>query len=232
MIALILARGGSKGLPRKNVIPFLGKPLVAHTIEAALDSRFVDRVIVSTDDVEIAEVSKGFGAEVPFMRPAELASDTASAKDVMLHALDYLAAQGAELSTFCLLQPTSPLRTAGDIDAAVQLFEEKKADSVLSVTPYDHPVQWAVSRSDEGRIKPRERVEASRRQDLIECFRPNGALYLFKTAFFRECAGDYIGPNSYGYVMPPERSVDIDTRMDLLVAESVAKYLKEQEDAG
>jgi CMP-N,N'-diacetyllegionaminic acid synthase len=225
LIAIITARGGSKGLPRKNVLPFCGKPLIAHTIEAAQNSSAIDRIIVSTDDAEIAAVAREFGAEVPFMRPAELASDTASSRDVILHALLFLEAEGWPVDAFCLLQPTSPLRTAADIDAAFKIFREKTADSVLSITPYDHPVQWAVEMQDNGTLRPREKTNAERRQELVEYYRPNGAVYMFRTNFFKDSMG-YFGPNSYGCIMPPERSVDIDTRLDFVVAEAIARYLK------
>jgi CMP-N,N'-diacetyllegionaminic acid synthase len=224
LIAIITARGGSKGLPRKNVLPFCGKPLIAHTIEAAKSSSAIDRIIVSTDDEEIAEVSQEFGAEVPFMRPVELATDTASSREVILHALCFLEKLGGPIDNFCLLQPTSPLRTAADIDEAFKIFHEKSADSVLSVTPYDHPVQWAVEMGDNGTLQPREKKKTGRRQDVVEYYRPNGAVYMFRTEFFKNSAG-YFGADSYGYIMPPERSADIDTQLDFVVAEAIAHYL-------
>jgi len=231
MIALIPARGGSKGLPRKNLLLMHGKPLIAHTIEAALKSTAIDRVIVSTDDEEIACVARQYGAEVPFMRPSELASDAASSQDVMLHALQVLQEHGVAIHDFCLLQPTSPLRIATQIDAAAELFFDKRADSVLSVTQYDHPVQWAVSIADTGKIDARELVLETRRQDLIPYYRPNGAIYIFKADFFRLCGGVYLGEESYGYVMPPEHSLDIDTPLDFVIAEAIYSYLRELNDA-
>lgn len=226
MIAIITARGGSKGLPRKNVLPFCGKPLIAHTIEAAQNSLAIDRIIVSTDDAEIARVAREFGAEVPFMRPAELASDAASSRDVILHALLFLEAKDRPVDAFCLLQPTSPLRTATDIDGAFKIFQEKNADSVLSITPYDHPVQWAVEVQDNGTLQPRDKTMSGRRQDLVEYYRPNGAVYMFRTDFFKKTE-TYFGANSYGYCMPLERSVDIDTPLDFVIAETVFKHLQE-----
>lgn len=227
MIAIITARGGSKGLPRKNILPFCGQPLIAHTIEAAKKSQAIERIIVSTDDQEIAAVSQEFGAEVPFMRPAKLATDTASSREVVLHALSFLEKQGESVGTFCLLQPTSPLRTSADIDAAFRIFQGKKADSVLSITPYDHPVQWAMELRDDGILLPRGKEKIARRQDLADYYRPNGAIYMFKTTFFKG-ALEYLGPESYGYIMPPERSVDIDTQLDLVVAETIAHYLQKE----
>ena len=225
MIAIITARGGSKGMPRKNVLPFCGKPLIAHTIEAARGSQAIDKIIVSTDNEEIAEISREFGAEVPFVRPEELASDTASSRDVMLHTLLFLEDQGWPVESFCLLQPTSPLRIAEDIDGAFKIFQERSADSVLSVTPFEHPVQWAVEVRERGLLVPREKLKPARRQDSTEYYRPNGAIYIFRTAFFKNSL-EYSGNNSYGYIMPPERSVDIDTRLDFVVAEAIAHHLK------
>jgi CMP-N,N'-diacetyllegionaminic acid synthase len=225
MIAIITARGGSKGLPRKNVLPFCGKPLIAHTIDAAKNSQAIDRIIVSTDDEEIAAVSREYGAEVPFIRPASLASDTAGSREVLLHALGFLENQHATIESFCLLQPTSPLRTAEDIDGAFTTFQGKCADSVLSVTPFEHPVQWAVEMQDNGIIRPREKEKNGRRQDMVEYYRPNGAIYMFRTDFFKDSTG-YFGPSSYGYIMPPERSVDIDTPLDFLIAQTTLCWLK------
>ena len=231
MIAIITARGGSKGLPRKNVLSFRGMPLIAHTIEAAKISSVIGRVVVSTDDDEIAQVAREYGAEVPFMRPSELATDGASSRDVILHALDFLEKRDGAIDSFCLLQPTSPLRVAKDIDGAFSVFTEKDADSVLSVSPYDHPVQWAVEVRDDGGLSPREATAASRRQNLVEYCRPNGAIYMFKTSFFKNST-EYFSVDSYGYMMASERSVDIDTRLDFVVAEAVAHHLQENGNGG
>lgn len=224
MIAIITARGGSKRLPRKNVLPFCGRPLIAFTIEAARQSTAIDRVVVSTDDAEIAAVSLEAGAEVPFMRPAELASDTASSRDVLLHALQFIEAEGTQADSVCLLQPTSPLRTGADIDGAVELFARRRADSVVGVVTYQHPIQWALSLDADGRMVPRDHGSELQPQDLIEYYRPNGAMYLFRTEFLRNSLSVF-GANSYGYVMPRERSIDIDTQLDFLTAEMVARYL-------
>jgi len=224
LIAIITARGGSKGLPRKNILPFCGKPLLAHTILAAAQSRAIDQIIVSTDDAEIAAVARQYGAEVPFMRPAPLASDTASSRDVLRHALSFLAGRGENIEAFCLLQPTSPLRTADDIDQAIDLFQAKNADSVISVTPFEHPLQLAVEMAADKRIELRESTDFTRRQDMRQSWRPNGAIYIFRTEFFQQST-TYYGANSYGYLMPAERSVDIDSSIDLVVAEAIAGYL-------
>ena len=226
MIAIITARGGSKGLPRKNILPFCGKPLIAHTITAARGCAGVDRIIVSTDDAEIAAVSRIYGAEVPFMRPEALATDQARSRDVVLHALSFFEGQGEVIETFCLMQPTSPLRTAADMNAAITMFCERDAESVISVAPYDHPVQWAMEIRDDQVLVPREKENFVQRQCLATYYRPNGAIYMFNTDFYKR-SNDYIGSRTYAYIMPPERSVDIDTRLDFILAETVAQYFKE-----
>ncbi|GAG81989.1 unnamed protein product [marine sediment metagenome] len=143
IIALIPARGGSKGLPRKNIKELDGKPLIAHTIEVAKQSRIFDRIIVSTDDKEIAEVAKEYGAEVPFIRPAELATDTADAMDVLIHALKWFKNKGQNFDYVMKLQPTSPLRTEQDIKNSMDLIIQKDGDSILSVSECEHHPFWS-----------------------------------------------------------------------------------------
>lgn len=225
MIAIIPARGGSKGLPGKNIKQFLGKPMIAHTIEAALSSSPIDRVVVSTDDAAIAAVARDYGAEVPFLRPAELATDTATSRDVILHAIDFLEANGAAFDVFCLLQPTSPLRSAADIDRAASVFKEKSGDSVLSLVAYEHPIQWAMEVDEmDGKIVPIDRFQGIRRQDLAKYYRPNGAIYIFKKAFY-QTHSDYSEGEVYGYVMASERSFDIDTEYDFIAAEAIGQHI-------
>lgn len=171
ILGLIPARGGSKGIPRKNIKLLAGKPLIAWTIEAALDSSCFARLIVSTDDAEIASVARQYGAEVPFLRPAELASDAASSMDVVLHGLDWLAQAAQSLpGLVMLLQPTSPLRTPEDIQAAITLQTEKNAEAVVSVCEAAHPVQWLRRLGPEGELLPYQTdPELSRRQDPSPC---------------------------------------------------------------
>lgn len=143
MIAIIPARGGSKGLPGKNIKEMCGKPLIAYTIEVALKSKSIDHVILSTDDEEIATVAKKYGAEVPFMRPAELASDTAMAVDNYIYTIGRLEKEwNTKIDSFVVLQPTSPLRIAEDIDGAVELFNARNADSVVTYVKEAHPIFW------------------------------------------------------------------------------------------
>ena len=228
MMGLITARGGSRGLPGKNILSFCGKPLIAYTIEAALQSGCFKTVMVSTDSREIADVCLKYGAEVPFLRPAHLAADDAKSRDVVLHALDFME-QKSPVESVCLLQPTSPLRSAEDIRQAVSVFRRNSADSVISVTEYSHPIQWAVSVSEDGKISEPSGLKPSRRQDQSVCYHPNGAIYIFNAEFIRRSEG-YIGKNTYALIMPPERSVDIDIPFDFMLAEFLFTRMRGKDD--
>lgn len=218
MIAIIPARGGSKGLPGKNIKLLNGKPLIAYAIEAALKAKHIDRVIISTDDEEIARVAVAFGAELPFMRPAELASDMAMAVDNYIYTIDRLEKEGGvPIGAFVVLQPTSPLRIAEDIDGAIELFNEKKADSVISYTQEAHPVSWHKYVDTEGRFVDIFDSNIKNRQENRVSYYPNGAVYVFRTAMIRE--RKYYTDKSYAYIMPRSRSVDIDFIEDFEYAE-------------
>lgn len=218
MIALIPARGGSKGLPGKNIRPLNGKPLIAYAIEAALKAKHIDRVIISTDDEEIARVAVEYGAELPFMRPAELASDTAMAVDNYIYTIDRLEKEGRKpIEAFVVLQPTSPLRIAEDIDGAVELFLKKEADSVISYTKEAHPVVWHKFLDTEGRFVDIFDANIKNRQENRVSYYPNGAVYVFRTSMIRE--RQYYTDRSYAYIMPRTRSVDIDFIEDFEYAE-------------
>jgi CMP-N,N'-diacetyllegionaminic acid synthase len=223
VLAVITARGGSKGLPGKNTAVVGGKPLIAWTIDAALGSKKLARAIVSTDAVEIAAVARQWGAEVPFIRPAELALDDTPHVPVLLHGVDWMREHAAfETDYVMLLQPTSPLRTSTDIDAAIQIAEEKGADSVVAMTqPHGHPF-WCKTLAPDGRLRPlvTSHHGSLRRQDLPVALLPTGAIYMVNVEFLRK-TGEYYGENSYAYVMPPERALDIDTAWDLELARLV-----------
>jgi|CXWL01.1.fsa_nt_gi CMP-N-acetylneuraminic acid synthetase len=223
VLGLITARGGSKGVPRKNVRTVARKPLIAWTIESARQSRRLDRIVVSTDDDEIASVSRQFGAVVPFMRPPELARDDSPHIDVVLHALRWLAQEEKyEPEYVLLLQPTSPLRTAEDIDGMIDLALERRAEAVVSVSPAcDHP--YLAKRVDsEGVIAPFMEcpLAYARRQDLPPAYALNGALYL------QQCAGllkrqSFEGCRTIAYIMPRQRSLEVDTEADLIEVERI-----------
>lgn len=218
MMAIIPARGGSKGLPGKNVRPLNGKPLIAHTIEVAKKARNIDRVIVSTDDEQIAFVAKQFGAEIPFMRPEFLASDTAKAVDNYIYTIDRLEREeGILIDSFVVLQPTSPLRIAEDVDGAVDLFIQKQADSVISYTPEAHPVTWHRYLDENGQFCNIFEDNINNRQANRISYYPNGAVYVFRTEMIRN--KKYYTDKSYAYVMPRSRSVDIDFIEDFEYAE-------------
>jgi CMP-N,N'-diacetyllegionaminic acid synthase len=226
LLAVITARGGSRRLPRKNVLTFAGKPLIAWTIEAGLQSKYVDRVIVSTDDEEIAEISRSHGAEVPFMRPQELSNDTASSTDVIRHAVKALENNEQKFGYLLYLQPTSPLRTSDHIDEAVALMIQKEANGVIGVTAMNHPIEWSnilpENLSMDGFISKNNQEKRS--QDFPQRYCVNGAIYLCKKKSVIEGDGSFFKEGSYAYKMDPVDSVDIDTQKDFLVAEAFLKY--------
>ncbi|BAE48892.1 cytidylyltransferase domain-containing protein [Paramagnetospirillum magneticum] len=218
ILALICARGGSKGLPGKNVRPLAGRPVIAWSVEAALGSSLIDRVVVSTDDPAIAEVARAAGAEVPFLRPAELASDTASLYDVIFHALEAL---DEEPSHVVLLQATSPLRIAADIDGCIRLCLDHGAPAAASLCEPGKSPYWMFLLDPDGTVRPVIPHDASggRRQDLPVAWAPNGAVYVAETAWLRRERNFWKAGVTLGYVMPLERSVDIDSLLDFRVAE-------------
>jgi CMP-N-acetylneuraminic acid synthetase len=221
-LAVIPARGGSKRLPRKNVMPLLGKPLIGWTIEAALGCARLGEVMVSTDSPEIHEVSLAAGAAVPFLRPATLATDTASSMDVIRHAVEFYRTERKRAFEYLvLLQPTSPLRGSADIDAALDLLESKGADAVVSVCEMDHSPLWSnvlpENLSLEGFI--REEVKNRRSQDLPKHYRINGALYVCRVERMLAENTLFLASNIFAHVMPKAKSVDIDDAVDFRIAE-------------
>jgi CMP-N,N'-diacetyllegionaminic acid synthase len=228
VVAIITARGGSKGIPGKNLRPLGGRPMIAWTIEAAQQAKRLTRVLVSTDDPDIARVARECGAEVPFLRPAELALDNSPHIEVILHALDWLQANGGEPAYACLLQPTAPLRIAADIDGAIALAIERQADAVIGLGPLEHHPYLARSLAPDGTMGefvPCD-LKYPRRQDFPPAYRINGAVYVNRTAALRRDR-TFFPPGALGYVMPPERSIDVDNRLDLVVVE----HLLEQRNA-
>lgn len=217
VLAIIAARGGSKGLPRKNVLPAGGRPLIAWTIEAALKSNCISRVILSSDDEEIIATALEYGCEVPFRRPADLSSDTASSMDVVFHALDQVPGYDYVM----LLQPTSPLRTAEDIDAAFALLRKSQAPACVSVCPVEESPYWMYRLEHESRL---HRIfdlpeGVKRRQDLPKVYLLNGAIYVAKVSWYL-VARTFLTADTVGYVMPRDRSLDIDTAEDFAIFKS------------
>jgi CMP-N-acetylneuraminic acid synthetase len=225
ILAVITARGGSKGIPQKNLRLLAGKPLIAYSIQAALQSKTLNKIIVSTDDKTIADLSKQYGAEVPFLRPKHLATDTATGLSVLQHAVSYLAEkEGYVADIIVCLQPTSPLRSAGDIDQAVTLCMNTGADSVISLCQAEHHPYW-MKRVVEGRVYPlmeEEEDKYNRRQELPPVYQLNGAICLTRRKVLLE-EEKVLGEHTLAYIMPQERSIDIDTPIDLKLAELILK---------
>lgn len=221
MIAIIPARGGSKGLPGKNTKLLSSLPLICYSINAALKSSLVDRVIVSTEDNEIASIAKDCGAEVPFLRPANLSSDTSLAIDTYLHGVDFIAKQDLKpIESFVVLLPTAPLRVAQDIDEAIKIFNDKNASSVISVTKAPVPLNWYKRISKKGILEnySQEFNSLKNRQEHESTYVPNGAIFVFKTEILR-LTRQYYTDKTYPYIMPRERSIDIDDLLDFKLAE-------------
>ena len=220
VVALIAARGGSKGIPRKNVAILAGKPLICWTIEAALSSTHLHRVILSTDDEEIAAIGTKHGVEVPFTRPAELSGDQAGSLGVALHALDWMESQGNLPDYLLYLQPTSPLRTTSDIDGIIGLARERRPEAVVGISPAEPHPYYTRRLSTEGVIRPFIELAQPpvRRQDYPPVYCINGALYLNTPACLRQ-RQTFEPPTTLGYLMPLERSLDIDTPWQLRLAD-------------
>lgn len=218
MIAIIPARGGSKGLPGKNLRNLNGKPLIAYTIEAALKSKYITRLILSTDDVKIAKIAKQYGAEVPFMRPSHLATDNAKAIDAYKYTCERLEGEeNIEISEFMVLQPTSPFRTAKHIDEAVDLYKNKKADSVIGYCQEHHPIIWHKYITEAGKIESIFEGTIRNRQEEKPTYFPNGAIYIFKRKIIEQEL--YFTDKSFAYIMNRQDSVDIDSLEDFEYAE-------------
>jgi CMP-N,N'-diacetyllegionaminic acid synthase len=220
ILGIIPARGGSKAIPRKNLALLANKPLLAWTVEVALESASLDRLVISTDDPEIAEVGKNLGAEIPFLRPTELAADTSTSMDVILHAIRWFDDNESYRPDYVLLlQPTSPLRTATDIRESIKLALAKNADSVVSVCEsHQHPF-WMKGVNDEDKLVDLypQSAAPTRRQDLSPVFALNGAIYLALRTFLLS-ERMFISDRTYAYGMPENRSLDVDTPWDLYLA--------------
>jgi CMP-N,N'-diacetyllegionaminic acid synthase len=233
MLGLITARGGSQGIPRKNIQPVGGKPLIAWTALAARSAKALTRTILSTDSPEIAEVGRQYGVEVPFMRPAEFAGPESAHVPVVVHALDWLEQhEGYRPEYVVLLQPTSPLRTASDINAATALALTRRAPAVVSVTTAaSHP--FLTYRIDaEDRLMPffQSEIAYKRRQDLPPASALNGAIYVIhRDVLLRHRT--FLPEGTLAYEMPPERSLDVDSLWDLHLADLLLRDALSHENA-
>jgi len=227
VIATICARGGSKALPGKNLRPLAGKPLIVHTIEHALACRGIDGVFVSTDDEQIAEVAQRAGAQVPYLRPAELATDEAPKLPAIEHLVAHLERSGMSVDTVVDLQPTSPLRRPEDIEAALALLDD--ADLVVSVTEPSHNPYYTLAEADaEGRLQLSKPAGFARRQDAPAVWGLNGSIYVWRrAALTKAIAEGFWSVRAKPYAMPRRRSVDIDDLEDF----ELAQWLLQRSDA-
>ncbi|MDN3454376.1 MULTISPECIES: pseudaminic acid cytidylyltransferase [unclassified Psychrobacter] len=219
-IAIIPARGGSKRLPGKNIKLLGGKPLIAWTIEAAIKSNVFDHVFVSTDSEEIARVSRDYGAKVPYLRPAELASDTATTNDVITHLVDWLGKKNLmPVSIICVLQPTSPFRNASHIIEAFEENKQKSAKAIVSVCELEHPLQLCNQLGSDGSmVSFIQYKDIKRTQDYKPTYRLNGALYIFDREYVGRMSELY-SMGTFAYIMDSKSSIDIDTLEDFEYAE-------------
>jgi len=219
MLAIVPARGGSKGVLKKNIQTLGGKPLIYWTIEAAMKAKSISRVILSTDDKEIAELCKPTGIEIPFMRPHELAQDNSLAIDNYLYTTERLYNEfNYEIDDFAVLLPTVPFRTSKDIDDAIKIFYKNDCDSVISCNKLPKPIDWIFSVNKNGTIERKSNKKLKNRQDSDIKFIPNGGIYVFKYSLLKK-KHTYYSDKTYAYVMPEERSLDIDTENDFKIAE-------------
>ena len=222
-LGIVPARGGSKRLPRKNMLNLCGKPLIAWSIEAGLNSKYIDKVVVSSDDDEILNISSNFGADI-IKRPYELANDTATTFDTVKHTIDNFE----NYDYIVLLQPTSPLRNEKHIDEAIELLEEKQADGIVSVCEMDHSPLWSNTLPEDGNMRGflREEILNKRRQDLEKYYRLNGAIYICKTDKLLENKSFFLKDNIFAYIMDRKSSIDIDEEIDFLFAEIVIELIQ------
>ncbi|MED2256176.1 cytidylyltransferase domain-containing protein [Brevibacillus parabrevis] len=223
VLAIIPARGGSKGIPRKNIREVGGKPLLSWTIDEAKKSDFIDRLIVSTDDEEIADVARHNGVEVPFLRPENLAMDDTPGIAPVLHALEVLPGYDYVV----LLQPTSPLRQVEDIDGCIEKCVIEQAKACVSVTLAEKTPYWMYHISENGLLKSVINIEKQffRRQDIPPVFSLNGAVYMADSNWLQKTQS-FLEQETVGYVMPKERSIDIDNEMDIVFFEALISQMK------
>lgn len=224
ILAIIPARGGSKRLPDKNILPLHGKPLIGWSIEEAKKSKYIDTTIVSSDSKKILDVALGFGVNMPFERPNRLAQDETRSIDVVIHALEYYK----EYEYVILLQPTSPLRDVADIDGAIESFFKNNATSVIGVCEVEHSPLWSNTLDESLSMNSflDDKYNNSRSQDLPLYYRINGAFYMSEVESVKRNETFFVKKNIYAYVMTQEHSADIDTKLDFIIADAL---LREQE---
>lgn len=230
MLAVIPARGGSKGIKNKNIVELDGKPLIAYTIESAIEAGVFDKVIVSTDSEEIARIAEKYGAEIPFLRPDDISGDAISSDAVLLHAIDYFEGRNIRFDAICKLQPTSPLRTKDDIRGAYSLLKATRKEFVVSVCECEHSPLWSGRLDNDGGMNSfvKDEVIISCRQLLEKYYRLNGAIYMATYDGFMREKSFFCTNSTIAYIMQQNHSVDIDSEMDLKIAEV---YLRNNRNA-
>ena len=215
ILAIIPARGGSKGLPKKNILDLYGKPLIAWSIEASLNSKYITTTLVSSDSEEILSISKKYGSST-IKRPQNLATDTASSESAIIDALKRLKEDSQEFDYLVVLQPTSPLRDAKDIDESLELFFNSDATALISVCETDNKILKAFKENESGYIDgiSNNDYPFARRQDLPKTYMSNGAIYIIKVDDFLN-SGTLFTDKTISYIMSDEKSIDVDTKEDL-----------------
>lgn len=228
ILAIIPARGGSKGIKNKNIVDLCDRPLISYSITAALESRYIDKVVVSTDSEEIAEVARKYDAEVPFLRPKELASDTAKTIDAVMHSIETLEEMGQTYDYLVLLQPTQPLRQAYHIDEAIELLMDKNQESLISVRKViDHPILIRTIDEAGNGIKLINQSSTQRRQEFKQYYKVNGSIYINKIDKLNYETS--LNDNKLCYTMEDKYDIDIDEYFDLSIAELKLGNLKKQQ---
>ncbi len=224
ILGIIPARGGSKGVPRKNIREICGKPVIAWTIESALQSKYLDKTVVSTDDEEIASISLKYGALVPFVRPVELAGDKTPMVDVILHTTDFFRKKHELFDIIVLLQPTSPLRAVEDIDNSIEEMFVKDAQAIISVCDTGYPPSWVNLLPPDGCMKDfmSQKMKNKNRQEFPASYRLNGVIYASYIDYLKKVKG-FFGRRTFAYIMPAGRSIDIDSELDMKLAELLLK---------
>lgn len=225
-IAIIPARGGSKRIPRKNIKLFHGKPMIAYSIEAALKANCFDKIIVSTDDQEIADIAVKYGAEVPFVRPADIANDHATTMDVIQHAISWCESQNFSLELLCCIYATAPFISADDLSQGLQLMSTDDIDYAFSATSFAFPIQRAIGLNENHRVHMFQPEHANTRsQDLPEAFHDAGQFYWGKVAAFK-AGKPLFSPSAKAILIPRKRVQDVDTLEDWEFAEALYAVMK------
>lgn len=231
ILAIIPARGGSKGLPEKNIKPLCGKPLIGWTIEQAKECKYIDSIFVTTDNERIANTAKSFGVDVPFLRPAELAKDTSSSMDVVEHVLSHFENKHVNFDYILLLEPTSPLRKKNDLDAAIQLaIENESSDGIISLgeVHMEHPM-IVKKINEKGKITPyiNDVIKISQRQQADKAYFPYGVIYMIKTDIFKKEKAFYTN-NILPYYIERWQNYEVDDIYDFIAIEAILKKMQEE----